>query len=67
MSKPPTAGQQSNGPSGQKDRKFGRQLSTNNGEAGGATISLQVMPDSKYKPNVSANHSLPLAASNSYI
>ena len=53
MSKPPTSGQQTNGTSGQKDRKFGRQLSTNNGEAGGATISLQVVPDIKSKPNVS--------------
>ena len=56
MNKPPTCNTSHNntgGPSGQKDRKFGRQLSTNNGEAGGVSITLQVMPDTKCKPNVS--------------
>ena len=36
----------------QENRSFGRQLSTNNGEAGGL-ITLQVVPDIKNKPNVS--------------
>lgn len=54
MNKPPTVNSQhAGGPSGQKDRKFGRQLSTNNGEAAGVSITLQVMPDTKCKPNVS--------------
>ena len=30
-----------------EDRAFGRQLSTNNNEAAGATILLQIAPDSK--------------------
>jgi len=46
MAKPPTT-------SLAEERKFGRQLSTNNNEAAGATITLQVMPDIKEKPNVS--------------
>lgn len=57
MAKPPTV----NGAAhGHEDRKFGRQLSTNNGEAGGNTMTLQVMPDFNAKPNVSS-------ISNSYI
>lgn len=36
-----------------EERKFGRQLSTNNGEAAGQQPMLQVAPDVKAKINVS--------------
>ena len=53
MAKPPTA---NGAASGDEPRKFGRQLSTNNGEASGNTMTLQIMPDYKAKPNVSISY-----------